>query len=248
MAAYEVKLLDPARRRRLMLIALLALICALAGAYRLGYTRAGLNFNSLDQENGHLRRRVVRLENKQQDLLESKALLQQSCQLDQSALISAKEELARGQDELVELKEDLVFYRSLLTPADQEPGLNVQRLDLRKLEGEERQFAYSLILTLTQIRGNDGFVQGRVELSAKKISNSGEPSPEPENPAPGVLLGQESFKFKFYQKIDGVLTLPEGMESPEEMESVLLDVSLIPKGRRIKRVNQSFQLHTLVGG
>jgi cell division protein FtsB len=235
MAQYQIKHLNPAQQRN-RLIAVAVLVCVLAIVmYVFGREKSGLDFSSMNDEVSHLREQLDTYKTRESALMEENALLRQTASIEKAAAGVARQELSDIQADLVELKKELVFYESLLTPAEREPGIHIKQIKLAKTQGEE----YNYELLLTQVRENDKFARGNVTVSlfasADKIEGE---------EAEGEVLAhfELDFKFKFFQKIEGVVNVPGGVE-PDQIQ-----VIVSPNGRRLKRVEKLYQWNELVGG
>lgn len=127
------------------------------------------------------------------------------------------------EDENTKLKEDLAFFESLL-PVD----ANAQGVSIRKLKAESvapNQLHYQL-LVMQGGKGDHDFI-GNLQLNVTVVQNGKsamiafpEPAATPAPNAPGAsapakaeaATALDNFKlaFKHYQRVDGVLTLPDG--------------------------------------
>jgi len=119
------------------------------------------------------------------------------------------------EDENTKLKEDLAFFESLL-PVD----ANAQGVSIRKLKAESvapNQLHYQL-LVMQGGKGDHDFT-GNLQLNVTVVQNGKsamiafpEPAATPAANAPSATAETDNFKlaFKHYQRVDGVLTLPDG--------------------------------------
>ena len=110
------------------------------------------------------------------------------------------------QDEVLELKEELAFYRGIVGSSNELKGLQIQSLKLEK-NGENNSYHFKLILTqfikgTRQIKGNVRLsVTGMLKGWQKELMHD-------------EVLMQTSrklkFRFKYFQEIEGDFVLPEG--------------------------------------
>lgn len=239
MSQYQVRQLDPMRQRLLLAGLVLLLLAVAFGCYKLGLYRSGYDFQSLEGRLELLNQQLRDSRAHAQTLLDENSLLQRSAEMDAAALLAVKENMALLQEDMVGLKEELVFYQSLLSPAERKPGLYVQSLELRP--SEAGGFDYTLVLT--QVRQNDRFAAGQVLLGLPAapvdMSNEGE---EEQMLELGAKLDEQAFKFKFFQRIEGHLLLPEGSQAEQ------LVVKIQPNGRRLKAVDEVFGWNDLTRG
>ena len=113
--------------------------------------------------------------------------------------------------EMENLKEEVTFYKSLMSPEDVPKGLNIQALELRSLSDAEYEF--ELLLTQVALRRNyiggeirlDFIGQGpqqRGEVGGQVVKSFTELADETQYPF--------SFRFRYFQDIKGRFSLPEG--------------------------------------
>lgn len=137
-------------------------------------------------------------------------------EVDRQALELVRKDMAAQQEELAALEEGLAFYRSLLTPGEIAPGLSLREIEL--VAGERpRHFLFRIVvqqearkrdllkgeLSVT-VRGKRAGVA--VEYSLAQLSDD-------------VEVGGVSLAFRYFQSVEGDITLPEGFE-PQELTVV----------------------------
>jgi hypothetical protein len=133
-----------------------------------------------------------------------------------------REHEGERQDELSHLKSELEFYRRLAGTGGSQDGLDVYRAEVVPTESDK---VFQFILTLTQNIRRASIITGRARMD---IEGTMENRPvtlywsqisDGETPEP-------SFRFKYFQQLEGYLTLPDGF-SPTR-----LLVTLEAKGQR----------------
>lgn len=175
----------------------------------------------LREENAQLRERVV--------------LAERSSQINQQAAMEVKRNLTALQDELLALRQEVTFYRNIVSPPDAKPGLRVQSLKLEK-GSAEGLFRFKLVLT--QVKGNDQLVRGAVNLMVE----GHEAGEQKRLPMEMVLLpkGRELvFGFRYFQNLEGELQLPAGFV-PQRIV-----VQVVPQQGRQPGTEKAFDWGTL---
>lgn len=242
MASYKLQQVNPARQRIALAVLSVIALAIVASAFWFGYNRSNTNADDLENRIESLNEQLTEARKNQQNLMEEKAMLQRSNELDKAAMQTAKDELAAMQLKQVTLKEELTFYKSLLSPEDRQPGVNIRSLELEPMD-ENGGYKYTLVLM--QVRQNNIAAKGKVTLSAiKRTQDSDEDSAEEldaEDPELLEELDVQAFQFTFFQRIEGVLIAPENRALP-------LLVSVKPDGRRLQPVTQIYDWNTLIGG
>jgi hypothetical protein len=133
------------------------------------------------------------------------------------------------QAELGRLQSELAFYRKLAGSGGAQSGLDVYRVDIVATESGR---VFQFILTLTQNMRRASMINGRVRidiegtLDHRPVTLRWAQISDGETPEP-------SFRFKYFQQLEGYLTFPEGF-SP-----IRLLLTLEAKNQR-KAVIRSF--------
>lgn len=202
--AFVIKEHRPGRWRLVALIVIILWLVSAWLAYRYGWNES--NYESLQ---ANTRQAALEKEVRQQ-LVANEALRSQVSILKRTAQVDreAKTELARDLKELqdlqTELREEINFYKSILTPAKGKDGLDIYSLDVTALD----QHVHHFKIVLTQSGKSDSVVEGEVKMHLK-----------------GVLKGKEkqlaledirvagtpklSYKFRYFEELSGSFSLPE---------------------------------------
>jgi hypothetical protein len=122
---------------------------------------------------------------------------------------AAQGELARSvaqlQDENAALKEDLGFLRNIMSSGATPEGLGLSNLKIER-DGKPNEYKYRMVLTQGGQRKQD--FKGMVQIVARVARDGAMSSITFPDPSLGEAAG--SFEFRFYQKIEGRFTIPEG--------------------------------------
>ena len=112
------------------------------------------------------------------------------------------------QDEIAGLQADLAFYRRLGGANGSQAPLAVHSLELQPTQSPR---VYRIIFTLTQNLRWAAVISGRIELAVDGIRDG-----VAQNLTQEQLLAESSeplsFQFKYFQKLERLITLPEGFE------------------------------------
>ena len=145
----------------------------------------------LDKENNELRKRI--------------AIIERAGQIDRKAYQDVDEYLLDLQSEIFSLKEEVAFYRGIVSSSGTK-GLSIQSFDVQP-EGDGAGYRYRLVLT--QDMKSDKVVSGTVDMSI-----AGEQDGLTKRLSSQELRGGDSrrieFQFKHFQKIEGTFSLPRG--------------------------------------
>ncbi len=133
-------------------------------------------------------------------------------EIDNKVNEAARQTIKSLQEQIGKLNEEISFYKIMLQPSVTNEGLRIEQFDITpEAFGGVR---YSLLLT--QVMEKHDYVQGDL-----KISLVGRDAGQKKQLSLGELdNGKEAtmpFRFKYFQSINGKLTLPDGFEPMEVM-------------------------------
>ena len=206
---------DGDRPRRHWVIAILAVTLLVGGVAWLAFEQG--RRSARDDAPGDAQRRVVLGAQLEQLQLENERLhsrvaeLDMARRLDRDAYGEIERTLGDLQSRLSRQGDDLTFYRSIVSPADGIQGLRIQRLDLHP-GTEPREVV--LALTLVQAMRHESNVSGLAQITIAGMRGE-----TPAKYTVGELLGrpqaQLPFSFRYFQRIEQSVILPEGFEPYE---------------------------------
>jgi len=217
------KILVYSPRTLWLVVVALALFAVLGAsvAFNFGKQFAGAELVRLERRNDELGTQVNALEQKNRELRERVAVLERSSEIDRRASLEVRDSWAALQNELLELRKELEFYRGIVSPGEAKAGLRIQRFELHPAH-EAGHFNYSL--TMTQVQRNDRYARGAIRLEVAGVQD-GKPVALPLSAlVPGGAAALK-YKFRYFQHFSGVLVLPAGFE-PQRVT-----IRLIPRGK-----------------
>ncbi len=191
-----------------LLIAVIIAVVLLASAgliYNYGLDRAGFERQSAEQTQQTLQDQMRKLQDENQELQESLARAQRTIQMDQTAYQDLDKSLKASAQEIVKLREELNFYRNIISPADKKSGLRIQNLYIESAGGAN-QFRYKLVLI--QALKHESTIQGRAsfEISGMQVGE------DVVLKVPGANERPIQVNFKYFQDIEGKLDLPRNFQ------------------------------------
>ena len=194
----------------------LALIAAGWWLYDLGKLHGADELGSLRTRHGVLEKRHGKVLGDNRELREKVAILQRSSQIDRQAALDVKADLATLEEELQAAREEIEFYRGIVSPGDVKPGLRIHRFQLVAgvAAGEYR---YDLVLT--QLKHNDRHVNGVVEWKITGTVN-GEPCELGLADVTRPAVQRLKFKFRYFQDLAGTVHLPDEFEAKQVVLSI----------------------------
>ena len=185
------------------------LVLAVTGGYllfRLGIGYAGGELDSFSHQRDTLKRQLVDVRQENAELRQQLAIVQRSSEIDRRASLEVRNDFARLQDKMQALRKELAFYRGIVSPADSKVGLSIQRFDL-KHTGTTGRYTYNLMLT--QVKGNDRYAQGVVEIDVDGLQDGDSKVLTFDSLRVDGSKAMQ-FKFRYFQDFEGEIELPAG--------------------------------------
>ncbi len=216
-----------------LFIAGVAVIAIGASAYAL-YMNASAwaqeELSVLSEERDELVITVEALREGNTALRERVAILERAQQVEGKAYEDVDVHLRSLQDEVLVLKEEIAFYRGIVS-AGKEKGLKIQTFVVDK---ENASGAYRFQLVLTQHLKRVRKISGTVKLNIVDEEN-GKPRRLLLSDMSGQQANSLKFEFKFFQRIEGRFTLPDGFK-PDRLQ-----IQVVSKGKKPASVEKSFE-------
>ena len=186
-----------------------------------GIRYSGQRVEQLTQQLDSIEGSYEALQQANTELQEQLAVLKRSSEIDRRATREVRNEYAGLREKVMELRKQLAFYQGIVSPGDAKPGLRVQRFHLESTK-QEGDFFFSL--TLTQVKRNERYVRGVVEMEIEGLEDGKPKLLEFRKLAAGnskVL----NFKFRYYQNFEGEIQIPP------EFKPGKVRILLKPKGK-----------------
>lgn len=192
--------------RVLWLLGLLALLVAGWSLFDYGRYLAGYDSAEMEHERGVLLDLKTELEQEIDQLREEKALLERASQIERQAYAELDATLKVLQEEILELKEELAFYRGIVSPRDASSGLQLQTFKIEP-NGKSNNYRYKVVLT--QVLKNDRLARGRVNFFVDGLKNDIEPVTLELEQLSEKQIKELNYRFKYFQSLEGDIVLPE---------------------------------------
>ena len=229
------------QRPALWLLSFVVFICIILvllwGSFEYGRSIAG--YNSIDSE-AYIDQLQAQLEESQAEIVENKrqaTMLERNSQIDDDASLQLKETLAQTQSDVLKLKKELSFYKSIVAPEQGSRSLAIQtfQLKLNAVGG------YDYKIMVSQRGRNDQFTRGTIDVSIEGVSN-GQPLTLKLVEVSNDTKMPMKFGFKYFQNFEGVMILPEAFQ-PD-----FVRVKVKPSKGKIKAIDEQFSWSDLTAG
>ena len=166
------------------------------------------------------------------------AMLERNSVIDDGASEQLKKSLDEAQAESLELKKELGFYKSIVSPEQAKRSLAIQTIQLKPdLSG-----GYHYKIMVSQRGRNDRFARGGIEVTLEG-SQDGQATTLKLKQVSNEIKKPITFGFKYFQNFEGTMVLPVTFR-PEFMR-----VRVKPRSSQIDPVDEKFAWADLtVGG
>lgn len=231
-----IKSHHPWRHRAKIALVMVGLIAMAWAIFQYGHSRAGLDNESLYEERELLREQIRLEKGNSQKLRERIAILERTTQVDKGAYGNVEKSLKQAQDEMLELKEEVAFYRGIVAPSEAASGLNIASFKVSEI-GEERVYRFKLVLT--QLKSNKRVVKGYARIVFEGVKNGSQQALSLKDVS-GGKMDKLKLRFKYFQNNEGEIVLPKGFLPSR----VLVDV--VPSGKGATRLKKTFDWSDII--
>ena len=215
-------------------ILLLAIMFYLGRAYQ-SYELIQLKL----QQEVHLNR-IAELDQRNSSLVRKNAQLTGDGRIEHDAYDLTNKSLVTLQKEMLELKEQLVFYQGIVSPEELALGVNIQSFDLTK---KNDQGLYSYKLVLTKRGKSDKYIKGGFLMEVKGYSNGVQTNLPMKQIKQNYKSSDFKFSFRYFQVFEGDMLLPDSFE-PYDVE-----LEIKPVTRKLKDFTETITwVQALPGG
>lgn len=212
-------------------------VAMIAGAFEFGRLRAGFDTAEADRRQQRQADEIARLTERNSELRERIALLERSSEIDREAREQVQENLELMQDELLELREELAFYRGIVSPEDAQAGLKIQSFQVSRGAVDD---LYRFRLVVIQAIKHDRRASGRIDVVVHGVRD-GQPASLPLQELVTGDMDELNYSFKYFQDFEGNIRIPEGFV-PARVE-----IAVLPGGRETDAVRRTIDWVEAVG-
>lgn len=196
--------------------------------YNHGLSMAGFERLSASRRQQDLQNQVAKLKAENHSLQEALARAERTLQMDQTAYEELDRSLKASNLEITKLREELNFYRNIISPPNKKSGLRIQSLQLESASDETNTYTYKMVLIQAlkhdqKIRGKARFEISGVQAGEDTVLRFPQPADKP-----------IQFSFKYFQDIEGQIELPQ------DFEPQWIKVNVTSRGRNAQIVEQTY--------
>lgn len=198
-------------RRRLMGIGGLVLgILLLYLMFELGRFQGGYSKVAELKRRAEFTARLEALQDQNEKLRHAVAAAELARDVDRKAYADVEKNLADLQAQVLKQREELTFYRGIVSPEDGIGGLRIQRFQVLPGAGPQD---YRLRLVLVQSMRQDAVVSGAVHIQIEGVrANRPVQLGLAESGVSEGAEGRLPFQFRYFQNLERDIQLPAGFE------------------------------------
>ncbi len=211
-------------------LALFLVLVLLVIAFLLGRAWQDYELDRLRLSREVLQNRVAELEMRNKQLVKRNAQLESSARIEGDASEQARQSLVVLQKEILDLKEQLMFYKGIVSPEKQALGVNIQSFTLHQ-RNDMGLYGYKLVLT-KQGKSNV-VVKGRIDLRIMGVEDSIQKSLDLKSAKPDYKEKDSRFSFRYFQVFEGAVQLPKDFEPYEVV------IEIRPATRKVKAFTEN---------
>lgn len=202
------------------------------------FERAQLEGEQLREERRSLNKNLRSARSQIDELKDQVVYAQRSGEIDSQACGAVKESLGSLQAEVSDLREQLAFYRGIVSPDVSRAGVRVYEFKLGK-NPTSNLFHYELVLI--QSTRNDRLVGGDILMDIEGLKDGTQQILKLREIATGTVKDLQ-FSFKYFEEFSGEFQLPEGFKPMRVL------VTLAPDASGSPHVKEQFDWLKLIKG
>jgi hypothetical protein len=189
------------------------------------FERAQLERDRLRAENQRLVKELRAARDDAQKAHDDAAYAQRSADIDRQACAEVKSSLAGLQSEAADLREQLAFYRGIVTPREANAGMRVYDFHVTH---DLKAGLYHFDLVLIQSARHDRRVGGRIDITVGGVQGGLRKTLKMSDIADGGARNLV-FSFKYFEEFGGDFRLPDGFRPLRATVAVVPDGNGQPK-------------------
>lgn len=213
----------PWRRPLVVFAAICVIAFVLYLIYEWGRASSGFSKYAEVQQRRALMSQIAKLEHDNDQLRANATAATLAREVDRKAYGDVEKNLAELQGQLLKHREELAFYRGIVSPKDGAEGLRIQRFQVLSGGVENR---YRLRLVLVQSMRQDTMVSGSIGVEIVGVRDNKPASVIVADASGARAQEQLPFQFRYFQNLEQDVELPQGFEPQAinvEVRSAKLD-------------------------
>ncbi|MDH5472707.1 MAG: kinetochore protein SPC24 [Gammaproteobacteria bacterium] len=205
-----------------------------------GRKTGGFYLSETESQIELLEAEIAELQKQNELLNREKTKLARDHSIEKDASSQVTKTLSDKQTQLLEMKEELTFYRNIVAPSNSKRTIVIKKIDFKS--AADGLYTYKVTLNheggklgaisrgMVEFSVEGEFADGKIErLDWSKVSTT-------------QTTKQQRFGFKFFQDFEGSIRFPEGFKP------ISIYVRVLPSSSQIPKVDEVFAWETLISG
>lgn len=216
---------EPYRRIRMASLLLVVVVVVAASSALLGSSAVYDQLLAVEQERDQLTDALVESEQARQYSEQQLANLSTGAAVDRQAVGEVRAIIKEQRQQIAELKEEIGFYKGLMSPTERERGLSIRGWEVYPTAHPQR-FQYKLLIQ--QLAVKHQVLKGSVSVVITGREGDIEKSINLAGLSAAGMASNVPLRFKYFQNIEGELEIPVGF--------VPHQVALVARATKPKKV------------
>lgn len=207
---FTIRNRPPVQQRLLLALGIAGIVLVLYLVYEWGRSDAGFNKLAEMRRRGELAAQIDKLTEANEKLRSDIAAAELARKVDRQSYAAVEKSLADLQGQVLKHREELTFYRGIVSPEDGIGGLRVQRFQIFPAAATHH---YRLVLVLLQSMRQDTAASGLVDIRVEGMRD-GKTVELPLSQLGDISRsdGRVAFQFRYFQELEQDITLPPDFE------------------------------------
>jgi len=198
-------------------------------AYERGRLAGGFDSSASGARVSELEQTLAQLQSEMADMQSNNTALERNNHIEKDANKQVKETIVKLQNDILQLNEELTFYRSIVSPQETKRRLFIQ--DLQFVRKAANEYSYKIVVTQ---RGNKHrVVRGIMHINFDGIKNEKPYSIKMEKLVAKKENARFKLGFKYFQRFQGTIKIPEGF-APSTLR-----IQIVPNTSRLVRIDKT---------
>jgi len=215
---YPLKIVEDRPWRHLVsiVVALILFVAGIFASFYLGYKDGMQGQERARADVARLQAELLEKSKKVEELQQQVTNINLGAEVDRQASESVRQEVIALKDQLAKLEEDNSFYRNLMAPTGNKRGLTFGSVEI---VDSEKPRVYNYKVVMQQLAINHQLLNGQLTFNVVGKLNGFDATFSLNQLSEQVTTDAIRLRFKYFQTIQGELSLPDGFE-PERIELV----------------------------
>jgi len=174
--------------------------------------QSGFRFSSAEDSRERLSEQVEELRSANREMSQQLVNLERGRAVDEQALNQARRTIVELETRVATMQSELVFYKNIMAPSESTRGLQIDRVRVRAAGAGD---VFEFMVVLVQRGDNKSYLSGSVEVSLVGRRNEQRETIALKELSGDIENTDIKLRFKYFQEVEGTLTLPEDFEPLE---------------------------------